>query len=137
MDLKLQRLQARGDGIFSDLRTPNGDLVAQTLEHAYENDIQELNAKIKPGMYLCKRGKHELHGMTEPFETFEVTGVPGCVGILFHWGNYNRDSEGCILVGKSIERAEDQTQMVTHSREAFAAFMRLQEGVDEFTLIVC
>lgn len=134
MELTLKRLQFRADGIFSDLRTVEGDLVAQTLEHAYKGP--EWLPKIPDGTYTCVRGMHRLHGMTEYFETFEITGVDGHVNLLFHWGNFNKDSEGCVLVGRSIARAPDQTQMVTESRESFARFMRLQEGVKEFPLTV-
>lgn len=136
MNLRLQRLQARADGIFSDLFDDQGELLAQTLEHAYEQENASWQAKIPCGTYTCRRGLHRLHGMAEPFETFEVLGVPGCAGILFHWGNFDRDSEGCILLGNHIARAEDGSQMVTDSRKAFGKFMVLQGGIDEFTLTV-
>jgi hypothetical protein len=133
MDLTLKRLQFRADGIFSDLKAGES-LVAQTLEHAYEG--AGWVPKIPYGAFKCVRGAHRLHGMTEDFETFEITGVQSHTNLLFHWGNFNKDSEGCILLGRSIARAPDQTQMVTESRESFARFMRLQEGVKEFTLTV-
>lgn len=138
MDLTLTRLQCRSDGVFSDLKTSANELVAQCLEHAYtaQGLVDCFVPKIPPGVFKCVRSEHRLHGMTENFETFEVMDVPGHSNILFHWGNYNKDSDGCILLGKSIERAPDQTQMITDSRDAFARFMRLQDGQLEFTLTV-
>ena len=138
MDLTLTRLQCRPDGVFSDLRTLSGELIAQCLEHGYSAAglVDCWVPKIPPGEFKCVRSMHRLHGMSEDFETFEVTDVPGHSNILFHWGNYNKDSDGCILLGKSIERAPDQTQMITNSRETFARFMTLQDGVQEFMLTV-
>lgn len=42
--------------------------------------------------------------------------VPGRSGILIHWGNHAKDSEGCVLVGR-----EHAFGMVMNSRLAFAA----------------
>lgn len=144
MNLTLTRKQYRSDGIFSDLLTDEGPvLLAQTLEHSYSQggsstdpSPTEYFPKILKGKYQCIRSLHRLHGMDHDFETFEVTGIEGHEGLLFHWGNFNKDSEGCILVGERIVRSEDQTQMITNSRQAFERFMRLQEKVEEFMLTV-
>ena len=137
----LTRRQCRADGIFSDLHDGSSKLLAQTLEHAYDGlptleGEAGYRARIPNGLYTCERGRHLLHGMTEPFETFEIKGVPDCVGILIHWGNFNKDSEGCILVGAHVERAEDQTQMITDSKATFKRLMEVLQGVDTFELIV-
>ncbi len=139
MDLDLVRNSNRSDGIFSQLLTADEEhSVCMTLEHAYpgKNDFQP---KLPNGTFICKRGKHRLHGMTEDFETFEITGVEGHSGMLFHWGNLNRDSEGCVLTGDAIAEypaGAPHTEMITNSRAAFARFMKLQEGADQFTLRV-
>lgn len=126
MIFKLTRKECKTDGIFSDLCAENGVKLFSTLEHSYD-----CKPKIPNGTYTCVRGKHRLHGMTEDFETFEITGVEGHSGVLFHWGNFNKDSDGCVLIGRT--RSGD---MVTSSREAFAEFMHGLEGVNEFELIV-
>jgi hypothetical protein len=69
--------------------------------------------------------------MTQDFETFEILGVPGHTGILFHWGNWNKDSDGCLCLG--MVRSGNA---VLRSREAFANFMHMLEGVNECTLVV-
>lgn len=76
-----------------------------------------------------------MHGMTEDFETFEITGVPGHSNLLFHWGNFNQDSEGCILLGERTAE-EGNGEMITNSRAAFARFMGIQAGIGSFDLIV-
>lgn len=126
----LKRREYRADGIFSELNDPTGKVISQTLEHSYDD-----KPKLYPGTFNCVRGKHQLHGMTAPFETFEITGVDGHVGILFHVGNWNDDSDGCVLMGEGIA-ASGKGQMVTGSRVNFTAFMNSLAGVNEFTLIV-
>lgn len=137
MTLKLYRSLYEADGVFGYLTGDNNELIACTLEHAY--DSGEGNGSFKPklinGTYKCVRGQHKLHGMDHTFETFEITGVPGHSGILFHVGNLNKDSEGCVLLGDTQTRVKSVTS-ISHSRITFEKFMDLQKNVNEFTLIV-
>lgn len=134
MNLTLSRKFRSEVGVFSFLTNEVGQ-VAVTCEHAYSDGGSVWMPKIPNGAYTCVRGKHRLHGMTDDFEAFEVTGVRGHTGILFHVGNYNKDSDGCILMGRSFDVATDPT-MVLHSRATFNAFMQLMDGVNSFTLNV-
>jgi len=135
MDLILKRNRFRQDGIFGELLKDNGDGFVVTLEHAYRDQNLNYSPKIPEGSYTCVRGMHRLDGMTEDFETFEITNVPGHTNILFHVGNFNNDSSGCILLGSNVLKA-DAGWSIQSSRVAFTRFMELQEGVDKFTLIV-
>ncbi len=128
---KLIRKEFRADGIFSELYNEKNELIAHTLEHSYDN-----KPKIYNGTFKCVRGPHRLHNMTEDFTTFEITGVTGHQDILFHWGNFNKDSEGCVLLGTSEATGADGAKMVTASRPCFAKFMAGLEGVNEFNVIV-
>ena len=136
MDLLLTRKDLCADGIFSDLTDLKGNFLFVTLEHAYSSIPGHFVPKIPDGKYLCVRGQHQLHSMPDPFETFEVTGVPNHVGVLFHVGNYNADSEGCILLGMGLGSKIGGGKMIVNSRVAFAKFMALQAGIDSFTLTV-
>lgn len=134
MDLVLLRTLYRADGIFSELRTLSGTFVCYTLEHAYQDDDGEYSPKLPDGDYKCIHGIHKLsHGPT--FETFEITKVPGHWGVLFHVGNFNKDSDGCVLVGTAITKVGGQSAL-GQSRVAFKNFMGLQAGVEEFILTV-
>lgn len=135
MNLKLIRKQYRFDGIFSELRDESGNLVAVTLEHAYPNDHGGFEPKIPVGVFTCVRGAHRLRGMAQDFLTFEITGVEGHSNLLFHWGNYNHDSEGCILVGKDEVQIQN-VEMIEHSKDTFKNLMELQKDVDTFSLQV-
>jgi hypothetical protein len=136
MDLVLRRKQFRADGIFGELADANGKTIAFTLEHAYDDGNGSFVPKVQPGVYLCERGEHQLEHMAAPFSTFEITGVEGHTNILFHWGNFNRDSSGCVLLGTSMAAQSDGTQMITASRAAFEKFMNLQSDIPLFYLLV-
>ena len=73
--------------------------------------------------------------MLAAFITFEITDVPGHTGILFHMGNYNKDSDGCVLLGEEAVPTSEPT-MVTNSVVTFNSFMASQSGVDTFQLVV-
>lgn len=113
------------DGIFGELTCDKGNLTVQTLEHSYD-----MKPKLYDGTFTCVRGIHRLHDNI-PFEAFEIQGVKGHTGVLFHIGNYNADSDGCVLVG--MDRSGN---MITHSAIAFSKFMGLLDGQSSFTLIV-
>lgn len=134
MDLVLQRTEFRADGIFSELRDAGGEHIAVTLEHSYHDGLGAFVPKLIDGRYSCVRGIHTLEGLGA-FETFEITKVPGHTRILFHVGNFNSDSSGCVLLGLGISQLNSQ-QMITSSRIAFEKFLEFQEGIDQFMLIV-
>ena len=75
MNLTLKNTDFSDDGIFGVLLDEAGNQIAVTLQHAYEQVDGKFSPKIPAGTYECVRGKHQLAGMTEPFETFEITGV--------------------------------------------------------------
>lgn len=135
MDCILKHSPIRQDGQFGDLQLIDNSFSCKTLEHAYQTATDGLQSKIPPGVYRCDRGDHELAGMTETFSTFEVTGVRSHTGILFHWGNYNKDSDGCILLGKDLLQTPSG-QMIGTSRFIFAKFMQAQKDVTFFMLTV-
>lgn len=140
MDMFLIRTSFEADGIFGRLLQSNGSQLAVTCEHSYPcgEGFEELNGwsvKLPAGQYTCVRGMHRLAHMAEPFETFEIMGVPGHTNILFHVGNYNSDSEGCVLIGQSVVKM-DGVSMITNSRIIFAKLMALQTDVSSFILNV-
>lgn len=125
MTLTLTRKDFTENGIFSELTDDKGKLSLVTLEHSYDN-----KPKLYDGTFMCVRGIHRLHNNI-PFETFEITGVQGHIGILFHIGNYNKDSDGCVLLGMD----RDNT-MIQHSAIAFSKFISLLDSQQTFTLVV-
>lgn len=132
----MKRTDFREDGVFGQLfREDSGLQIAVTLERSYDsgNGDGSYTSKIPNGTYECVRGSHRLHNMRQPFITFEIEGVKGHDNILFHVGNYNDDSEGCVLIGHGYG---GDPRMIYESRRTFTTFMNLQYGVDKFTLVV-
>lgn len=128
--MKLRRTACRPDGILGVLTDAEDQQLAVTLEHSYDGV-----PKLPAGTYTCQRGPHRLEGMEKDFETFEIMGVPGHTGILFHWGNYNADSAGCVLLGR-VSCDSPKGCMVTSSRATFARWMLDLAGIQSFTLVV-
>jgi Family of unknown function (DUF5675) len=105
-----------------------------TLEHAYEQDDGSYAPKIPPGVYTCVLGTHSLSNGV-PFQTYEITGVAGHSGLLFHTGNWDSDSSGCVLCGQT-QIVEDGSDMITNSRITFNNFMARLGGVQTWQLKV-
>ena len=118
-------------GIFGQLCQDGGVFVAYTLEHSYDN-----KPKLVDSEYTCVRGIHHLGPELKEINTFEFKGIPqfqgkNVTGVLFHPGNYNSDSAGCVLLGNS-----ETDLMVASSKEAFAGFLKMVDGLDSFHLTV-
>ena len=61
--------------------------------------------------------------------------VPNHTGILFHAGNWQDDSNGCVLLGKTCTTSARGT-MITDSQMTFHLFMTDLDGIDAFPLLV-
>ncbi len=120
--LKLTYNEYAEDGIFGTLRFYEDDKdFCVFLTHAYKQPDGSYKPIVEPGQYVCVLGVHQLENAI-PFDTYEVEGVKGHSGILFHPGNWNFDSKGCFLLGKDIEPS-NVGRMVTNSRIMFRMFM--------------
>jgi hypothetical protein len=132
--LNLYRSHRTTDGVFGRLGPWT------TVEEEDLANRQNVSC-IPAGAYVCLRDFFRRGG----YETFEVTGVEGRERILFHRGNTEEDSDGCILIASRLgvlEVTDEDHHRTVHklaglaSRDAFEAFMLSLEGVDEFLLIV-
>lgn len=66
-------------------------------------------------------GAYDVHLTYSPkFKaiTPRLKDVPGYEGVLMHWGNYAKDTEGCILTGDT-----KSTDFIGNSRQAFSRLM--------------
>jgi hypothetical protein len=102
----------------------------KTLELPWK-DNKKQNSCIPVGTY--KVIKHNSPNFGKCFKVLEV---PGREDILFHKGNFNKDTKGCILVGKDfIDVNEDGTTDITSSTLTFETMlMHLPESF-ELTII--
>ena len=122
----LNRVDYSEGGIFGQFFFENDSLpFCVTLEHSFNG------VPVVPlGVFNCVRGVHRLSDGVA-FETFEITGIDGHSGLLFHAGNFNDDSHGCVLLGES--RA---INYITNSRKKFNDFMMRLQGIDQFQIEV-
>ena len=118
--MALKRISEIDDGIFGALLDFNNEPFALTLEN---NETE-----IPPGIYDCERSMYYKHD----YETFEII-VPDRSRILFHIGNIEDDSTGCILIGEQFEHLRNKTA-IWRSRKGFNEFMNKLENVDNFKL---
>jgi hypothetical protein len=83
---------------------------------------------IRAGAYKCGRVNSPRFG-----NTFEVKDVSGRTHILFHKGNTEEDTRGCILVGESFNPVLGRPG-ITSSKEGFAEFLNITSTTNEFPL---
>ncbi|MCR4288580.1 MAG: DUF5675 family protein [Deltaproteobacteria bacterium] len=124
--LKLIRIASDNDGTYGvlvDGLTP----FAVTLERQWLDNAPNISC-IPNGTYTCKRVNSPRFG-----ETFEVMDVPNRSHILFHKGNTENATQGCILVGEQFESLHDKTA-VLQSQHGYAEFMNRLSGSFIFIL---
>lgn len=125
--ITVKRISETGDGTFGvilDGLIP----FALTLEDVWQDNKVSVSC-IPIGSYVCKRRRYNRGG----YNTFEITGVPRRTHILFHRGNTEADTEGCILIAEKFGELNNKTA-IQSSREGFKEFMERLQDVDEFLL---
>lgn len=128
--MKLIRNEFKINGIFGILTDDQNNIYA-TLEHAYLQPDGSYAPKTPMGPYTCKKGLHTLEHHPIPFQAFEIQNVPGHSNILIHIGNYNKDSEGCILIGE-----KKVGEMIINSKVSFQKFMDSLKDINSFELVI-
>lgn len=138
LELTLKRVSFHDDGTIGVLLCGSAPLCL-TLEEEWRDNAKSISC-IPLGSYTCRRVDTPKHGVT-----YEVTGVPGRSAILFHSGNTEEDTMGCILTGREwgwLQAKDEDTGIermklsVLRSREAFKAFMEAIGSRDSFVLHV-
>ena len=107
--MKLKLIRTFGTEGFTE-----GKLYIDDVFECYtvEDEDRHLEAggiKI-PAVTAIPKGSYEVVlSMSPRFKRIlpEVLNVPGFTGVRIHSGNSSKDSEGCILVGSSNDRNDD------------------------------
>ena len=127
MHLILKRVAYTEKGTFGVLIDNIGIPFAVTLERPWLRNKKMVSC-IPEDTYVCKRVDSPKFG-----NTFEVTNVIGRSHILFHKGNLDDDSHGCILVGEQFGTLKKEPGILA-SKAGFSEFLTLLEDVDTFTI---
>lgn len=88
-----------------------------------------VDSLIPAGEYLCSP-----YSGTRFKNVYQVKNVPGRTAILLHPGNFEKDTEGCILIGFAAGMSEERPAVLA-SRAAFD-FFRGVIGREDFVLVV-
>ena len=126
--LIIRRVSTGRDGTFGVILHKDIPF-ALTLERQWLDNRTSISC-IPAGNYKCKRTNSPKFG-----GTFEVTNVPGRTHILFHKGNIDDDSHGCILIGEQFEHLGDSPAILA-SKKGFGEFMKILMAQIDFRLIV-
>lgn len=100
-----------------------------TLEDAWR-DNERMISCIPVGRYKVKLHRSPKFGVT-----YQVMNVPERDQILFHAGNTQKDTHGCILLGMQFGKMGNESAILA-SRSAFNRFMDLMAGTPEAELII-
>lgn len=131
MEFTIKRVSAEPQAAVFGVLLDNKNLpFAVTLERDWLENKKTLSC-IPAGRYLCKRVQSPKFG-----NTFEITNVPNRSKILFHWGNIEANSEGCVLVAENYGVWKDGQISVENSKVGFNEFMKKLSKVDEFYLTI-
>lgn len=98
-----------------------------TLEDLWRGNARQVSC-IPKGEYICIKHLSPKFGWT-----YLVLDVPDRSDILFHCGNTDRDTSGCILLG-SCFNSEEGGEGIIGSRIAFEAFKLLLKDESSFKL---
>lgn len=129
---------------FSDNRKSTLGILLKKLAHGeaqktilqcYTLEDESREAKIS-GETRIPAGKYEL--LIQPADTpltlryrakyswfknhIEIKNVPGFKGIYIHIGNYDSNSDGCVLLGDSADNNSISEGMISNSTAAFKRF---------------
>lgn len=106
MKLTLQRYEAAGRRTFGRLLAEDGHRLCYVLEDALrEVEGQPVSAWKVRGETAIPAGDYRVTLENSPrfgLDTLTVNGVPGFVGVRMHAGNTEADTEGCPLLGMSV-----------------------------------
>jgi len=131
--LVLHRLEKLADRTLGRLFVFNGtDLIAgfTTLELPFRNNARQISS-IPSAFYMVEPRHAEKFG-----DHLIIKDVPSRDYILFHAGNFPKDTHGCILVGSGFGDADkDGLRDITASRKAMAELVKIVTEPAELTVL--
>ena len=127
MTFQVKRNFRGEEGCFGTLHENRSPPFALTLERTFK----PANEVVIPfGVHKCTKTTYFKGG----YPTYEIH-VEGHSRLLFHKGNTEAHSMGCILVGEYYHEF-DGVAGIANSKGGFTEFMRRATGLDEFYLEV-
>jgi hypothetical protein len=107
-----------------------------TLEDEYREKKVKHETRIPEGFYdviARKGGKfydayskssiEAIRAFTQKYGVLEIMNVPGFDAVLFHSGNSDKDSSGCVLLGDFINNNSSLSGYISDSINAYSRFI--------------
>ena len=126
--LELVRLEESEQGTFGVLKI-NKEVFCCTLEPKDEENAPSISS-IPAQQYICRKYSSQRHP-----NTYEVTSVPDRTSVLFHKGNIDEHTQGCILLGQYFGKLRGD-RAVLNSGETFDEFIRRMDNAEELHLTI-
>jgi len=110
-----------------------GELLIDGLFECYTLEDVERTVKIKNETAIPKGTYKVIINESNRFKRLLplLLNVPNFEGVRIHSGNSNHDTEGCILVGQTI-----QANYIGQSRKAFDKLLKKMQGAKDITLTI-
>jgi hypothetical protein len=126
--VELIRLEESSQGTFGVLKI-NKEVFCVTLEPEDRLNVENVSS-IPAQQYIC-----DLHHSPNFGLTWKVTDVPGRTDVLFHSGNWARDTEACILLAQYWGKLQGH-RAVLNSGKTFKQFMAIMDPFSHFHLTI-
>lgn len=126
--VEIVRLEESDQGTLGVLKL-NKEVLCLTLEPKDMENAQDISS-IPVQQYICRRVNSSKYG-----RVFEVMDVPGRTDVLFHVGNTDKNTKGCILLGSSFGRINGR-RAVASSGKALQKFYDRLAGENQFHLTI-
>jgi hypothetical protein len=130
MNLTITRNAYHDFGTFGEFSMPDG-MTLYTVERPWLGNQVKVSC-IPVGSYVCKPRYYNRGG----YKAVEVCDVRGRTYILFHRGNFVRNSRGCILINSGIQSGDvGLCGELGGSGRAFDAFMDVYGGGFDLSIV--
>lgn len=119
--LKLYRYSDNGESTLGILIV-NDEFYGYTLEDEYRKEKVRKETRIPEGIYEVKL-QENITPLTEKYRNrfswfdkhLHLQDVPGFQYVYIHVGNTDRDTDGCILIGKSANNNKYEKGKISQS----------------------
>lgn len=122
---------------YGDFQTTSQFVVCKDDELLFQCKILEppykenkTNSCIYQGDYNVEKVNSPKYGIC-----FQIMDVIGRTHVLFHWGNFRKDTTACSLMGEAFKDInEDGHKDVVNSKATFDKFMKIMP--DKWKLLI-
>lgn len=126
--VRLLRVEESEQGTFGNLLICS-QVFCVTLEPSDWLNEQNISS-IPAQQYQCIKIRSPQFG-----ETFEIVDVPGRSHVLFHAGNIDDHTKGCVILGQYFGKLQGD-RAVLNSGATFKEFMDIMKYVGMFQLTI-